>query len=148
MAIDEQVAAVPSAPTTPPARRRTSAPQTVLFALTAFVGAGLLFVVQPLVARLLLPSYGGSATVWSTSSLFFQVLLLLAYGYAHVSTTRLGQRWQPRAHLVLLLLPLVALPVAIPSDAAPAADASPRAKGTTSSASPSTPAHTVPWPST
>lgn len=98
---------------------------TVLFATTAFVGAGLLFVVQPMIAKLILPSYGGSATVWSTSSLFFQVLLLAAYGYAHLSTRRLGSRWQPRAHLVVLLLPLAALPVAVPSDAAPAADASP-----------------------
>lgn len=97
---------------------------TVLFATTAFVGAGLLFVVQPMIAKLILPSYGGSATVWSTSSLFFQVLLLAAYGYAHLSTRRLG-RWQPRAHLVVLLLPLVALPVAVPSDAAPSPDASP-----------------------
>ncbi len=105
--------------------RRTSWPHALLFATTAFVGAGLLFVVQPLVARLILPSYGGSATVWSTSSLFFQVLLLLAYVYGHWSTSRLGPRWQPRSHLVVLLLPLVALPLAIPSDAAPAADASP-----------------------
>ena len=124
MAIDEQVAAVP----TPAASRRgspTSRLHTTLFALTAFVGAGLLFVVQPLVARLLLPSYGGSATVWSTSALFFQVLLLLAYGYSHWSTRRLGRPWQPRLHLVVLLLPVVALPLAIPSDAEPAVDASP-----------------------
>lgn len=80
---------------------------------------------QPLVAKLLLPSYGGSATVWSTSSLFFQVLLLLAYAYAHWSTSRFGAVWQPRAHLVVLLLPLVALPLAIPADAAPSADSSP-----------------------
>lgn len=108
-----------------PAAPRTGRVATVLFATTAFVGAGLLFVVQPMIAKLILPSYGGSATVWSTSSLFFQVLLLAAYGYAHLSTRRLGRRWQPRAHLVVLLLPIVALPVAIPSDAAPAADASP-----------------------
>ncbi len=57
----------------------------------AFTGASLLFVVQPMVARLLLPSYGGSATVWSTSSLFFQVLLLLGYLYTHWSTQRLGK---------------------------------------------------------
>ena len=109
----------------PPVAPRSGRGVTVLFAVTAFVGAGLLFVVQPMIAKLILPSYGGSATVWSTSSLFFQVLLLAAYGYAHLSTRRLGRRWQPRTHLVVLLLPLVALPVAIPSDAAPAADASP-----------------------
>ena len=98
---------------------------TVLFAVTAFVGAGLLFVVQPLIAKLLLPSYGGSATVWSTSSLFFQVLLLLGYWYVHWSTARFGRRWQPRVHMPLLVLPLLVLPLALPTDAAPAADASP-----------------------
>src|SRR5688572_27599884 len=90
-----------------------------LFTLTAFTGAGLLFVVQPMVARLLLPSYGGSATVWSTSSLFFQVLLLVGYLYTHWSTQRFGQRWQPRLHILVLLLPVVALPIALPVDAAP-----------------------------
>ena len=95
-----------------------------LFTLTAFVGASLLFVVQPMVARLLLPSYGGSATVWSTSSLFFQILLLLGYLYTHWSTNRFGRAWQPRLHVLVLLLPLVVLPVALPADAAPG-DSSP-----------------------
>ena len=63
-----------------PGRARPLLP--ALFTLTAFTGAGLLFVVQPMIARMLLPSYGGSATVWSTSSLFFQILLLLGYLYA------------------------------------------------------------------
>lgn len=97
----------------------------VLFTGTAFLGSALLFVVEPLIAKLLLPSYGGSATVWSTSTLFFQVVLLLAYAYAHWSTTRLGPRRQPGLHFVVLLLPLTALPLAIPQDAAPAAGASP-----------------------
>ena len=106
---------------------RTSAHRllTPLFALAALLGAGLLFVVQPMVARLVLPSYGGSATVWSTSSLFFQVLLLTGYIYAHWSTQRLGRRWQPRVHLLVLVLPLVLLPVALPLDAEPGADVSP-----------------------
>ena len=97
----------------------------VLFAVTSFVGATLLFMVQPLAAKLVLPSFGGSATVWSTSSLFFQVLLLLGYLYAHLSTRRLGAYWQPRAHLLVLALPLLALPVALPSGAAPETGASP-----------------------
>lgn len=92
---------------------------TILFTLTAFVGAGLLFVVQPLVARLVLPQYGGSATVWSTSSLFFQVVLLLGYLYVHATTTRLGRRTQLWLHLVVLFLPLLALPLALPLDSAP-----------------------------
>ena len=97
----------------------------VLFAGTSFLGAALLFMVQPLAAKLVLPSFGGSATVWSTSSLFFQVLLLLGYLYAHLSTQRLGARWQPRSHLLVLALPLVALPVALPADASPSAGDTP-----------------------
>ncbi|KQY64726.1 fused MFS/spermidine synthase [Nocardioides sp. Root140] len=104
---------------------RLHAPVRVLFTATAFSGAALLFVVQPLVAKLLLPSYGGSATVWSTSSLFFQVLLLLAYLYVHLSSRRLGHRWQPRAHVPLILLPALVLPIALPADAAPDGDSSP-----------------------
>lgn len=96
-----------------------------LFGTTALVGAALLFTVQPMVAKLVLPSYGGSATVWSTSSLFFQVLLLAGYIYTHLSTTRLSRRWQPRVHLFVLALPLLVLPVALPSSAAPDVDASP-----------------------
>ena len=107
------------APRAPGADAHGRALLPILFTLTAFTGAGLLFVVQPMVARLLLPSYGGSATVWSTSSLFFQVLLLLGYLYTHLSTQRLGRPWQPRLHVLVLLLPVVALPVALPTDAAP-----------------------------
>jgi hypothetical protein len=97
----------------------------MLYAVTAFTGAALLFMVQPLAAKLILPSFGGSATVWSTSSLFFQVLLLLGYLYAHLSTHRFGAYWQPRSHVLVLLVPLLALPVALPSNAAPGADDSP-----------------------
>ncbi|MPZ96286.1 MAG: hypothetical protein GEU96_15580 [Propionibacteriales bacterium] len=98
---------------------------TALFTVTVFLGAALLFVVQPLVAKLLLPAYGGSATVWSTSSLFFQTLLLVAYLYVHWSTSGLGPRRQPRVHLLVLVLPVLALPLALPTDAAPPADGSP-----------------------
>ncbi|WP_404384159.1 fused MFS/spermidine synthase [Knoellia locipacati] len=108
------------------APRRVGAPGiVVLFTVTAFVGASLLFVVQPLIARILLPAYGGSATVWSTSSLFFQVLLLVGYLYSHVTTRRLGSRWQPPVHLLALLAPLVVLPVALPLEAVPGAETSP-----------------------
>jgi hypothetical protein len=98
-----------------PAAARSSLAVTLLFALTSFVGASLLFVVQPMIARLVLPQFGGSSTVWSTSSLFFQVVLLVGYVYVHASTTMLGRRAQPLLHLGLLLLPLVALPVALPA---------------------------------
>jgi MFS family permease len=109
----------------PPTRSLRRSPGLVaLFASTAFLGAGLLFVVQPMVARLVLPSFGGSATVWSTSSLFFQLLLLVGYVYAHATTRRLGRRWQPPAHLLTLLAPLVVLPIALPSGATPSSDVS------------------------
>ncbi len=97
----------------------------VLFATTSMLGAGLLFMVQPLAAKLILPSFGGSATVWSTSSLLFQVLLLLGYVYAHLSSRGLGAWWQPRLHLLVLLVPILFLPVALPVDAAPPADSPP-----------------------
>lgn len=125
MAITDTAAVVPARDTTATGRPRISAHLAVLFTVTSFVGAAMLFVVQPMVARLILPSYGGSATVWSTSSLFFQVLLLLGYGYAHISTTRLGRRWQPRVHVIALLVPLLALPVTVPTDAAPDRESSP-----------------------
>ena len=96
-------------------------PTTVLFTLTSFVGAGLLFVVQPMVTKLVLPSYGGSATVWSTASLFFQLVLLGSYAWTH-TTSRLGGR-QPFLQVLVMLLPLLVLPIALPADAAPAADA-------------------------
>ncbi|MBM6405963.1 fused MFS/spermidine synthase [Phycicoccus sp. CSK15P-2] len=106
------VARVPAVAT--PAVGRTSVAVTALFAVTAFLGATLLFVVQPMVARIVLPRFGGSATVWSTSSLFFQVVLLLGYVYAHVATTRLGRRAQIGAHLAVLVLPVLVLPVTVP----------------------------------
>ncbi len=90
-----------------------------LFTVTAMLGASLLFAVEPLVAKLLLPDYGGSATVWSTSSLFFQIVLLMAYLYAHWSTKLLGPRWQPRVHFLVLCIPLLALPLALPGHAGP-----------------------------
>lgn len=97
----------------------------LLFGAASFVGAALLFLVEPMLAKLVLPAYGGSPTVWNTCTLFFQVLLLVGYAYVHVSTRRLGRRRQPWLHLALLVLPLVALPVGLPDDAAPPPDAEP-----------------------
>jgi SAM-dependent methyltransferase len=97
---------------------------TPLFAVAAFFGAGMLFLVEPMIARLLLPSYGGSATVWSTASLFFQVVLLLGYVYTDRTTHLPPQRLRV-LHCVVLLLPLLVLPLALPADAAPQAGVSP-----------------------
>ncbi len=82
-----------------------------LFASTIFVSAWLLFLVQPMFAKLALPRLGGSPAVWNTCVLFFQSTLLFGYLYAHLSIKWLGLRRQLIGHAVLLLLPLAALPL-------------------------------------
>ena len=86
----------------------------ILYGLTIFVGAALLFVVQPMVGRLVLPLLGGSPAVWNTTMVFYQAVLLGGYAYAHFATRWLGVRRQAALHAVVLLLPLLALPIAIP----------------------------------
>lgn len=85
-----------------------------LFTLTLFLGSFLLFLVQPIAAKMLLPSFGGAPQVWITSMLFFQAGLLLGYLYAHLAIRRLGARRQAMLHVVLLALALLALPIAAP----------------------------------
>lgn len=95
-----------------------------LFSLTAFVGSGLLFLVEPVFAKLLLPRLGGSPSVWNTCVLFFQTALLLGYVYTHLATRWLGVRRQVALHLLVLLLPALVLPIAL-GDAQPPATANP-----------------------
>ena len=78
-----------------------------LFALTLFVSALLLFLVQPMIGKMLLPMLGGTPAVWNTCMVFFQALLLVGYAYAHTTTTWLGARRQAILHLAVLLLPLL-----------------------------------------
>jgi hypothetical protein len=94
---------------------RPARPAWALFAITIFVGAFLLFQVQPLIAKYILPWFGGSPAVWTTCMLFFQVFLLAGYAYAHGTLRRLGGRGQFRVHVGLLLLALGTLPI-IPSE--------------------------------
>src|SRR5262245_64576951 len=89
--------------------------RTVPFQLTVGIGAFLLFLVQPMAARFLLPWFGGSPSVWSTCLLFFQAALLGGYVYAHV-TRRLGPSRQARLHVGLLALAILTLPI-VPSPA-------------------------------
>jgi hypothetical protein len=88
----------------------------ILYAATIFLGAGLLFLIQPIVARTLIPWYGGSASVWTTCMLFFQCGLLAGYGYAHAVVARLSAKKQAVVHLLLLIGSLTFLPIA-PSEA-------------------------------
>ena len=81
-----------------------------LFSLTLFVSAGLLFSVQPLIGKIILPKLGGTPAVWNTCMVFFQSALLLGYAYAHF-LTRLGIRQQALIHLGLIVMPLFVLPI-------------------------------------
>jgi hypothetical protein len=82
-----------------------------LYAVTIFLSAFLLFQVQPMIAKLILPWFGGSAAVWVTCMLFFQVALLLGYGYAHFIVRSVPLRHQTTLHIALLVLSLATLPI-------------------------------------
>ncbi len=86
----------------------------LLFSVTLFVGSALLFAVQPMFAKMVLPTLGGTPATWITCMLFFQAALLAAYAYAHWSTRRLGTRRQAVVHVLLLLVPLLSLPITVP----------------------------------
>ncbi len=81
------------------------------YAATIFLSAFLLFEVQPVIAKMILPWFGGTSAVWSTCMLFFQVVLLLGYVYAHWLHTALKPRRQALVHLTALALSLAALPI-------------------------------------
>src|SRR5262245_16721992 len=78
-----------------------------------------------MVAKMVLPKFGGTPAVWNTCMLFFQAALLAGYAYAHWSTRWLGVRRQALAHLLLMAVPLVSLPVAVAEGWAPPGDANP-----------------------
>jgi SAM-dependent methyltransferase len=86
--------------------------QRLLFAATIFLGAFLLFLIEPLFAKLILPWFGGSAAVWAICLVFFQSALLLGYLYADATIRRLVPQRQSVLHLGLLLVSLMWLPIA------------------------------------
>jgi spermidine synthase len=83
----------------------------LLYACTIFLSAFLLFEVQPMIGKIILPWFGGSAAVWSTCLLFFQASLLAGYLYAHCSTRYLKPRRQAILHLLLMAASLALLPI-------------------------------------
>ena len=83
----------------------------LFYAITIFLSAFLLFQVQPMIGKMILPWFGGTAAVWATCLLFFQAALLAGYGYAHGIVKRLSPRKQWMLHSGVLLLCLAALPV-------------------------------------
>jgi spermidine synthase len=96
-----------------------------LFAIAIFLGAFLLFQVQPMMAKFILPWFGGGPGVWTICLLFFQVFLLGGYAYAHVLTRFFHRRTQVAVHLALLAAALFSLPIAPGAQWQPAADANP-----------------------
>jgi spermidine synthase len=99
--------------------------RTALFAITVFVSSSLLFVVQPMIAKMVLPLLGGAPAVWNGCMVFFQACLLIGYAYAHFSTRWLGAKPQAAVHLLILLSALLFLPFSIPSGWTPPAEANP-----------------------
>ena len=98
----------------------------MIYAATIFLSSFLLFLVQPLIARLILPWFGGSAAVWTTCMLFFQALLLAGYAYAHLLEKKLTQgKLQPLVHTVLLAAAVAMLPIAPAEAWKPAGDDEP-----------------------
>jgi hypothetical protein len=86
-----------------------------LFAVTLFAASALLFLVEPMVGKMLLPNFGGAPAVWNTCLAFFQAALLAGYAYAYALTRLRSARRQLVIHLVLLALPWIVLPLAIPA---------------------------------
>ncbi len=93
-----------------------------LYALTLLLAAFLLFWVQLLFARMILPRLGGSPAVWTTCLLFFQATLMVGYGYVHLAGRWVGTRRHTVLHLAVLLLPWMVLPIAVPPGSEPPAD--------------------------
>ena len=92
---------------------------TMLFAAAILVSSWLLFLVQPMFAKMVLPRLGSTPAVWNTCFVFFQATLLVGYLYAHLTTKWLGVRRQALVHMGVLLLPLAALPIVVGGEMPP-----------------------------
>src|SRR6476659_9956128 len=103
--LNDLTAAAPVAP----ARSRVL---VVTFTATLFLSAFLMFLVEPMIARMVLPLLGGAAAVWNTCLVFFQAVLLCGYAYAH-GATRLGVRRHAALHVFVVMLPLLVLPIGL-----------------------------------
>jgi hypothetical protein len=92
--------------------KRSGRAHAILLSVTILLSAFLLFVVEPLFAKLILPMFGGSAAVWSTCLVFYQCALLLGYLYADITSRRLRPVQQSFLHIALLLTSMLFLPIA------------------------------------
>ncbi|MDQ3822893.1 MAG: hypothetical protein M3321_06605, partial [Actinomycetota bacterium] len=97
----------------PAERVRFAAATLPVYAAAIFLAAGLVFLVQPMAAKMLLPRFGGSPAVWAVSLVFFQAVLLAGYAFAHLSLRLLPLRVHSALHLGVLAAPLAVLPIAV-----------------------------------
>ncbi len=111
--------------TTLAAPARTAHAPAELFVVTVFSSAALVFMVQPMVAKLVLPLLGGSPSVWNTSMAFFQIALLAGYGYAHLLQRLASVRAQAATHGAALVLAAATLPLRVHDLVGPPSSAHP-----------------------
>src|SRR5688500_13089353 len=81
----------------------------LVFAITLFCSATLLFLIEPMVGKMMLPLLGGTPAVWNTCMVFFQAVLLAGYAFAHYTTSWLGTRRQAYLQIAILVLPFIAI---------------------------------------
>ena len=91
----------------------------IVFTLTTFISATLLFLVQPLFAKMVLPLLGGAPAVWNTAMLFFQFCLLGGYAFAHFGPRLLGLRRHALLQVIVVALPVFLIPMSIPAGTSP-----------------------------
>jgi len=116
--------AVSPAPAAVPSRPAAGGAVLAVYTAAIFTSAFLLFLVQPMFSRMVLPLLGGTPAVWNTCMLFFQAALLGGYLYAHVGARRLGVRRQAAVHVALLAVAAALLPISV-AGAAPRGGAAP-----------------------
>ena len=97
----------------------------IVYTGAIFLSAALLFSIQPMFTKMVLPVLGGSPSVWSMAMVFFQALLLAGYAYAHLLATRMGLRLGTFIHLLFLAAAAATLPIAARGGVAPPADTDP-----------------------
>ena len=85
----------------------------VLYVLAIFMSASLLFLIQPMIAKMVLPRLGGSPSVWNTCMAFYQAVLLAGYAYVHLLTRKLAPSAQVAVHALVLAIPVIVLPLSL-----------------------------------
>ncbi|MGE3315859.1 MAG: spermidine synthase, partial [Planctomycetaceae bacterium] len=96
-----------------------------VYAVSVLLSATLLFSIQPMFARMVLPLLGGTPAVWNTCMVFFQAVLLAGYAYAHLTARYLSPRVQSIVHLVVAASPILLLPIALPNGTEPPTESTP-----------------------